>query len=117
MATWIFCWRMAGRGRLRTVLDRSQPSLRLQRRGGIRRGATDFGLDDAYEGRGVVCADFDNDGDTDILVMHAGTAHSATLWPNDTEGNNYLAVKLKGEPPNTQAARGRGSRFASGTGG
>ena len=69
--------------------------------------ATDLGLDDAYEGRGVVCTDFDNDGDTDILVMHTGTAPSATLWRNDTEGNNYLAVKLKGEPPNTEAVGAR----------
>ena len=69
--------------------------------------ATDLGVDDAYEGRGVVCADFDNDGDSDILVMHTGTAPSATLWRNDTEGNNYLAVKLNGEPPNTEAVGAR----------
>ena len=30
-----------------------------------------------------------------------------TLWRNDTEGNNYLAVKLKGEPPNTEAVGAR----------
>ena len=69
--------------------------------------AAELGLDDAYEGRGVVCADFDNDGDTDMLVMHTGTAPSATLWRNDTQGNNYLAVKLKGEPPNTEAVGAR----------
>ena len=69
--------------------------------------ARDLGLDDPYEGRGVVCADFDNDGDTDILQLHTGTEYSATLWRNDTSGNNYLAVKLKGEPPNTQAVGAR----------
>ncbi|MCY3622154.1 MAG: ASPIC/UnbV domain-containing protein [Gammaproteobacteria bacterium] len=30
-----------------------------------------------------------------------------TLWRNDTEGNNYLAVKLNGEPPNTEAVGAR----------
>ena len=69
--------------------------------------AAELGLDDPHEGRGVVCADFDNDGDTDILQLHTGMEPSATLWRNDTEGNNYLAVKLAGEPPNTEAVGAR----------
>ena len=55
----------------------------------------------------MVCADFDQDGDTDILQLHSGTSASATLWRNDAEGNNYLAIKLEGEPPNTAAVGAR----------
>ena len=69
--------------------------------------ASELGLDDPYEGRGVVCADFDNDGDVDILQLHNGTAASATLWRNDSQGNNYLTVKLRGEAPNTGAVGAR----------
>ncbi len=69
--------------------------------------ASELGLDDTYSGRGVVCADFDNDGDVDILQLHNGTAASATLWRNDSEGNNYLAVKLRGAAPNTGAVGAR----------
>ena len=68
---------------------------------------SELGLNDPYEGRGVVCADFDQDGDTDILLLHTSTSESATLWRNDTEGNNYLAVKLRGEAPNTGAVGAR----------
>ena len=69
--------------------------------------ANALGLDDPYLGRGVVCADFDQDGDTDILQIHTGTSASATLWRNDAEGNNYLGVKLQGQPPNTAAVGAR----------
>ena len=69
--------------------------------------AGELGLDDTYEGRGVICADLDNDGDVDILQLHNGTAASATLWRNDSQGNGYLAVKLRGEAPNTGAVGAR----------
>jgi hypothetical protein len=69
--------------------------------------AAKFGLDDANEGRGVVCADFDNDGDTDVLQLHTESPVAATMWRNDTSGNNYLRVKLNGLPPNTEAAGAR----------
>ena len=38
--------------------------------------AAALGLDDSEFGRAAVCADFDNDGDVDILLLH----ESATLW-------------------------------------
>jgi len=69
--------------------------------------AANLGLDDTDQGRGVVCADFDNDGDTDILQLHRGSSRSATMWRNDTSGNNFLRVKLRGEAPNTEAAGAR----------
>lgn len=69
--------------------------------------ASELRLNDPYEGRGVVCADFDRDGDTDILLLHTSTSESATLWRNDTDGNNYLAITLRGEAPNTGAVGAR----------
>lgn len=69
--------------------------------------AAELGLDDIMEGRGIVCADFDNDGDIDIFQMHRNDVLSATLWRNGTSGNNYLKVKLHGLPPNTEAAGAR----------
>jgi hypothetical protein len=69
--------------------------------------ASQLGLDDTEEGRGVVCADFDNDGDVDILQLHRGSPVAVTLWRNDASSNNYLGVKLVGRPPNTEAANAR----------
>ena len=69
--------------------------------------AADLGLDDTREGRGVVCADFDGDGDVDIFQLHRELPVSATMWRNESVGNNYLSVKLNGLPPNTEAAGSR----------
>ena len=35
-------------------------------------------MDDTDQGRGIVCADFDNDGDVDILQVHERTTLCAT---------------------------------------
>jgi len=67
----------------------------------------EIGLADTEQGRGVVCADFDNDGDVDILQLHRSPVVAATLWRNDTNSNNFLSVKLNGETPNTEAAGAR----------
>ena len=64
--------------------------------------AEDYGLNDTEQGRGVVCADLDRDGDIDILQLHGNTANAVTLWEN-TSGGNYLTVELRGRAPNTQA--------------
>jgi hypothetical protein len=67
------------------------------------------GLDDRNDGRGVVCADFDHDGDIDILQLTNHDENSATLWENVSaaSGNNFLRVRLVGLPPNTEAAGAR----------
>ena len=65
--------------------------------------SADLGLHDTEVGRGVVCADFDNDGDTDILLL----ANKPILWRNNESGNEYLKVRLIGTPPNTEAAGAR----------
>jgi hypothetical protein len=69
--------------------------------------ARTIGLADQEQGRGVVCADFDGDGDIDIFQLHRGQPVSASLWRNDLVSRNYLAVRLNGLPPNTEAAGAR----------
>ena len=68
--------------------------------------AATLGLADDEQGRGVVCADFDNDGDTDILLLHMDGSNATTLWMNDSD-NNYLSVTLQGASANTQAIGAR----------
>jgi hypothetical protein len=68
-----------------------------------------LGLAGRASGRGVVCADFDHDGDTDILELTEAPGNSARLWENRTAaaGRRFLRVKLEGLPPNTRAAGAR----------
>jgi len=68
-----------------------------------------LGLAARTSGRGVVCADFDQDGDIDILELTDAPGNSARLWENRTaaEGQNFLRIKLQGLPPNTEAAGAR----------
>jgi hypothetical protein len=68
-----------------------------------------MGLAVRTSGRGVVCADFDNDGDSDILELTDAAPNSARLWENRTAaaGRNFLRVRLEGLPPNTEAAGAR----------
>jgi len=65
------------------------------------------GIADSERGHGIVCADFDNDGDIDIFQMHRNENNAGTLWRNDGSANNYLKVKLEGRAPNTAAAGAR----------
>jgi len=66
-----------------------------------------LGIADAEQGRGVVCADFDNDGDIDILQLHLDDVAAATYWRNVRSSGNHLAIRLNGRPPNTRAAGAR----------
>jgi hypothetical protein len=68
-----------------------------------------LGLGPQDSSRGVVCADFDNDGDTDILELTDSAGNSARLWENRTAaaGRNSLRIRLEGLPPNTEAAGAR----------
>ena len=68
-----------------------------------------LGLAEMTSGRGVVCADFDHDGDTDLLELTDRPGNSARLWENRTAaaGRNFLRVKLEGLPPNSEAAGAR----------
>ena len=74
--------------------------------GGFVERAQELGIDDTGQGRGVVCFDYDRDGDLDIFVANFG--ESPRLYRNDG-GNelNFLNIKLKGPPPNTEAVGAR----------
>ena len=72
--------------------------------------AATAGVADVEQGYGAVCADFDNDGDLDILQLHRNARSAATLWRNDGADDadgNYLRVRLTGNAPNTEAAGAR----------
>ena len=67
----------------------------------------DIGLGDTEQGRGVICADFDGDGDVDILQLHVNAQNSATLYENTSDSNHYLSVDLIGNTSNTAAVGAR----------
>jgi hypothetical protein len=71
--------------------------------------AQSMGLAVTTSGRGVVCADFDHDGDIDLVELTDARPISPKLWENRTAalGRHFLRVKLVGLPPNTQAAHAR----------
>ena len=58
---------------------------------------------DTDQGRGVVCDDFDNDGDVDALLLTAEPTDAAYYWENELSGANTLKVRLRGRAPNTFA--------------
>lgn len=69
--------------------------------------ANTLGMLDSKQGRGVVCADFDSDGDVDIFLWSSDASNGASLFRNDTNDGNYLTVSLRGLPPNTAASGAR----------
>jgi hypothetical protein len=69
--------------------------------------AASLGLADKDQGRSVICADFDNDGDVDIFLWSNEGNNGAGLYRNNSSGNNYLVVQLRGRAPNTAAAGAR----------
>jgi hypothetical protein len=92
--------------------DYRSPSSRVflkNRSGTYTENGKALGLAAGSSARGVVCADFDHDGDTDILELTDAPGNSARLWENRSAaaGRNSLRIKLRGPPPNTQAAGAR----------
>jgi hypothetical protein len=70
--------------------------------GHFEESAAALGFDDNTNGRGIVCFDYDHDGDLDIFIAHNGAPHK--LWRN--EGGNaghYLDVSVAGTAPNVFA--------------
>ena len=68
--------------------------------------ALKLGLDDVGQGRGIVCFDYDRDGDVDLFITN--NSQSPKLFRNDGGNtNNFLNVKLNGLPPNTEGVGAR----------
>lgn len=55
------------------------------------------------QGRGVVCDDFDNDGDVDVVLLTAEPNNAAYYWENQITDANAVKVRLRGKAPNTFA--------------
>ncbi|MEL6371032.1 MAG: CRTAC1 family protein [Pseudomonadota bacterium] len=62
---------------------------------------------DTDQGRGIICDDFDNDGDVDVLLLTAESENAAIFWENQLTGDNYVQVRLRGIAPNTFAIGAR----------
>lgn len=63
--------------------------------GAFNERAAALGLVHTDQGRGVVCADYDDDGDVDVFIANNGT--SPTVFRNDHDnGNGYLSIALAG---------------------
>jgi len=60
-----------------------------------------------FDGRGVAFADYDNDGDLDVIVT-AGASATTRLWRNDsTHGHHWLTLRLVGTVSNRSAVGAR----------
>ena len=71
-----------------------------------------LGLVDTSQGRGIVCFDYDRDGDIDVFI--AANDEPSQLWRNDggDQNGHYLGVRLRGRAPNTQAIGARITLFS-----
>ncbi len=80
--------------------------------GTFREVSAEAGVDDRGQGRGVVCFDYDRDGDIDLFIANNGGPPA--LYRNDLAGDrHWLAVELRGAAPNSQ---GIGARVIAITG-
>jgi hypothetical protein len=60
-----------------------------------------------FDGRGVAFADYDNDGDVDMIVT-SGAGATTRLWRNDsTTGHHWLTLRLLGTISNRSAIGAR----------
>jgi enediyne biosynthesis protein E4 len=63
------------------------------------------GVADTGQGRGLVCFDYDRDGDIDIYIQNGYGA--ARLYRNDLAGARSLTLRLRGHAPNAGAIGAR----------
>ncbi len=79
---------------------------------------------DVHQGRGVVFADFDNDGRIDLVLVHLSQPVAVLRNEADTQGNHWLGIELAGKDHadvvgariELNTAEGTQTRFASGGG-
>ncbi len=65
--------------------------------------AAELGMSHTAMGRGLVCYDYDRDGDLDMLIANNGEAPSLYRNNNFADSNNFLNIRLKGRPDNPHA--------------
>jgi hypothetical protein len=65
----------------------------------------ELGIADNQQGRGIVCFDYDRDGDIDIFV--ANNEQKALLFENQGITNHWLQIKVGGESLNSEAIGAR----------
>ena len=75
--------------------------------GSFHERAVELGLDDWSSGRGIVCFDYDRDGDIDIFVQN--NQDSGRVFRNNASdlNNHWLGVRLEGQGENTAAVGAR----------
>jgi len=74
--------------------------------GGFLERSIELGIIDTGQGRGIVCFDYDRDGDIDIFITN--NRQPPALYRNDGgNNNNYLHIQLEGEDLNSEAVGAR----------
>jgi len=72
--------------------------------------AAELGVDDKLDGRGVVCFDYDNDGDLDVFV--ANQNQPPIFYRNDgPRGSHWLMVSLEADPATKSNREAVGTRL------
>jgi hypothetical protein len=75
--------------------------------------AAELSIADTGQGSGIVCFDYDGDGDLDVFIANNG--QPGVLYRNDGgNAGHWLRVVLRGDPPNTQAIGARVTLCAGG---
>lgn len=85
------------------------------RAGGFVEAAADWGIEDTKSGRGVICFDYDRDGDVDILVSNH--QDRLLLYRNNARSEpdtNFINISLQGRDRNSGAIGARVSITANG---
>jgi hypothetical protein len=75
------------------------------KRGGFTERSVELGINDNKQGRGIVCFDYDRDGDVDIFV--ANNEQTPLLYENRGLQRHWLEVKVGGEARNSEAIGAR----------
>ena len=70
--------------------------------------ASAWGLGDPVDGRGVICLDYDRDGDIDVgLIEHSRGLRFYENQSGSQPGRHFFNIRLVGAAPNTEALGGR----------
>lgn len=69
--------------------------------------AVELGLRHTKMARGLVCYDYDRDGDLDMLIANNGDAPTLYRNNNFSSSNNFLSISLQGTTDNYQAVGAR----------